>query len=94
VYDTHYREQMVHITSWTVFLANDKGRMAGISWEVLINIQGTYCAKTREIRITLIKSTRIRRFSRWSGGGGYFLLSDARSLKTSSRDYQAQVYSD
>jgi hypothetical protein len=43
--------------------------------------------------ITLIESTQIRRFSRWSGGGGWSLLSEAKSLKTSSRDHQARVQS-
>ncbi len=67
-------------------------RIARIDWGILQGAQGAYCTKLR--KIFLIKSLQIRRFSRWSVGGGWSLLLEAKSLKTSSRDHQAQVHSD
>ncbi len=49
---------------------------------VLLCAQGTYC---RPGGIILIESTKIRWFSRWSGGGGWSLLSEAKSLKTTQK---------
>jgi len=63
-------------------------RVAGINWGILLGIQGLYGTKPRGI--TLIESTQIRR---WSGGGGCSLLSEAKSLKTSSQDRQARIHS-
>jgi hypothetical protein len=54
------------------------------SWEylgILLGSQETYCAKPRGI--TLIESTWIKRFLM----GGWSLLSEFKSLKTSSRDH-------
>ncbi len=44
--------------------------------------------------ITLIESTQIRWFSRWSGEGGWSLVLEAKSLKTNSKAYQTWVHSD
>jgi hypothetical protein len=44
--------------------------------------------------VILIEPTQIRRFLKWSGGGGWSLWSEAKIFKTSSRDHQDQVQSD
>ncbi len=56
----------------------------------LLSTKGTYY--TGQEGITLIESTKIRWFSRWSGGGGMSLLSEAKSLKLPNEGHQAQVH--
>ncbi len=74
------------------FSQRESKTVARISWGYLLVAQGTYCAKLRGV--TLIESTQIWWFSRWSGEGGWSLLLEAKSLKTGARDHQAQVHSE
>ncbi len=91
VYNTQYNQQMYIIYNQLNhhFSLGKILRVAEITGGILLSIQGAYCTKPKGI--TLIESTQIRMFSKWSGGRGWSLLSEAKSLKTSSRDHQAQV---
>ncbi len=66
--------------------------MAGNNCGILLSPHGAYCTRPRGI--TLIEFTQIKRFSRWSGGGGWSLLLQAKSLKTNLSDHQARDRSD
>jgi hypothetical protein len=79
-YTVHRRNDLYN--DWTIFLIKLKRRYPGLIRDALCT-QGTYCAKLRGI--TLIESTQIKWFSKWSDGEGWSLLSEAKSLKTTSK---------
>ncbi len=66
-------------------------RVARISWSPTGLSRDTLC---KAKGITLIESTQVRRFSRWSGGGGWSLSSETKSLRIKPKDHQAGVHSD
>jgi hypothetical protein len=82
----------IHVIGWHCSIGMKRARVAGTNLVTLLGAQGTYYTKPRGI--TFIEFTRIRRFSRRSDREGWSLLSEAKSLKTSSRDHQAGNHSD
>jgi hypothetical protein len=92
VYDTHDREQKTYIYSQLNCLSSQRQtKVAGICWEILLSTQRTYCAQPSGI--TLILYTQIEG-PRDDQAGRLVLIIGGKSLKTSSRDFQAQVHSD
>ncbi len=78
---TVHKKNVLH-NDWTIFLIKLKRRYQGLISDPTMHSRDIlHKAK----RITLIESTQIRWFSKWSDEEGWSLLSEAKSLKTSSK---------